>query len=213
MTRCVQFVWKLPSALRGTQPVEPFGRTGRRTRTQNFPFSLICPVSAKTMFWMCSGVTGRIRTSAGALRLGRARAGTVRRTAAQRDIPFGPFRANGSFGEPGSEGCTKTRKLRGRPYTWGRLRVRAVKVRTCSPVWSAVGVQLTAAVAGLPYPAEKEEAAGSSVKGEPAETVKAVPSDGVGPPHDSVSFGPGDAPAAPAASASAATAARVALLR
>src|SRR5437867_4050867 len=106
MTRRVQILWKDPRALLGTQPVDPFGRIGRRTWTQYSPFSLIWPARASTRLPVNSGVCGRSRVIALAFALGRVRAATVRWTRAQRDRPFGPPSEKGSLAPFGVEGST-----------------------------------------------------------------------------------------------------------
>src|SRR6188474_789632 len=106
MTRRVQLRWKAPSARRGTQPVEPFGRIGRRTSTQYSPFSLIWPVRARTRLSVDSGVSDFRRVITLALALGRVRAATVRSTWAQRESPFGPLKEKAPFAPFGVEGRT-----------------------------------------------------------------------------------------------------------
>ena len=106
MTSRVQFLRNGPRAFLGTQPVMPFGRIGRRTRTQYSPFSLTCPSSVSVRLAVSSGVSGESRVITFALALGLDRAATLRSMCAHRDIPFGPLSEKGSLGPLGVEGKT-----------------------------------------------------------------------------------------------------------
>src|SRR6266508_2821679 len=104
-------------------------------------------------------------------------------------MPFGPLSENGRFGSLGVDGSTYRRKLLGRPYA-------AMSVAPAGspllPIRTSCWLEL--------------DAASSSENGDPAATVNALPSLGVGVCQESVRLGPRACPApAPTATSSTST--------